>query len=458
MVNTKVLRCQSHGEATRLTCVECGQPICPKCMVRTDVGLKCHQCAAPAPVPVSARLRASRLPLSLAVGGVVLVIAALVLVLRPSGSSQRTAPPLPPVGTWADVPDLPSVRGTTTAALLADGRALVSGGGVGTIALAAAELYDPKTNGWTATGALNQARRGHQAVVLRDGRVLVAGGIAEGSLLASAELFDPVAGTWSRTAPMAMPRLGHSLTLLSDGRVLAAGGTALESGAEAGGGQTIRPEASAEIYDPKSGRWAPGGAMASPRFEHTATSLGNGRVLITGGLGPGDGRVRPLASTELYDPAANAFVGSTDLSEARSNHAAALLPDGSVLIVGGVGGANGDVSLQSAEVFDSRQGSWTRAEPMAEARTGETATALADGRILVVGGESVARGSRRSLASSEVFDPARRAWRSAGAMACPRSEQASMRLADGTVLVVAGDAAFPGKAPIAQSCAGRYQP
>jgi hypothetical protein len=143
---------------------------------------------------------------------------------------------------------------------------------------------------------------------------------------------------------------------------------------------------------------------------------------------------------------------------ARANHAASLLADGSVLVVGGAGGQGGDVSVASAEVFDPRQGSWTSVGGLAQARTGHTATVLGDGRVLVAGGESAARGARRSLNSAEVYDPRAREWRSAGDMRCPRSEQAAALLRDGTVLVVAGDAAFPGKAPIAQSCTDRYQP
>lgn len=98
---------------------------------------------------------------------------------------------------------------------------------------------------------------------------------------------------------------------------------------------------------------------------------------------------------------------------------------------------------------------------MGTTRTGHSATRLDDGRILVAGGETVRRGERRSLTSGEVFEFDRGAsgeWRSAGDMACPRSEQAAVLLGDGSVLVIAGDAAFPGQAPTAQSCVGRYQP
>lgn len=455
---TQALRCERHGEPTRLTCVQCEKPICPKCLVRTEVGLKCEDCAQPAAVPAPGALRRSPAPLVLVAAGLaVLAVLAAVLVLRPSESGTTARPAGPPVGRWLDSPDLASIRGTASAVSLVDGRVLVAGGGVGAIALAAAEVFDPASGSWSATGSMNQARRGHQAVPLADGGVLVAGGIAEAGLLPSSEVYDPAVGTWSATSPMTTGRLGHSLTRLPDGRVLAAGGTA-PGGGEAGGGQTIRPEASAEIYDPASGRWSPAGSMGSPRFEHTATLLGDGRVLMVGGLGSVGDEIVPLASAEIYDPAANAFIRTTDPAEGRANHAAALLGDGSVLVTGGAGGPNGDVSLASAEIFEPRQARWSNAESLAQGRSGHTATALADGGVLVAGGESVARGARRSLTGAEVFEPPGRKWRPAGEMRCPRSEQAAVLLGDGTVLVVAGDAAFPGQAPIAQSCTDRYQP
>jgi N-acetylneuraminic acid mutarotase len=114
--------------------------------------------------------------------------------------------------------------------------------------------------------------------------------------------------------------------------------------------------------------------------------------------------------------------------------------------------------LNSAELFDSRSGTWTRVGPLNLGRTGHTATLLADGRVLVAGGESAQRGQRRSLRTGEVYDPNTAEWRSAGDMECPRSEHAAVVLGDGTVLVVAGDAAFPGQNPLAQGCADRYQP
>lgn len=459
---TQAPACERHGESTRLTCIDCDRPICPKCMVRTEVGLRCEVCAEPTPSSMAGS-RPSRLPVLLSVTGLALLgVLAAVLLWGGSGGDEDAAPP-PPVGTWSETPNLTTIRGTATASLLPDGRVLAAGGGVGAIALAAAETYDPTAGRWTQAASPPSARRGHQAVVLDDGRILLAGGLAEGRPLASAEIYDPAANEWQPTAPMGTPRLGHSLTLLPDGRVLAAGGSALDAEEGAAGGQTLRTEASSEIYDPRSGTWSGAGQMSSPRFEHSATQLPDGRVLMAGGSGPvGDGaELGPLRSTEIYDPAADAFVTAGQMAEGRTNHAAALLDDGSVLVAGGAGGDNADVSLASVEVLNPRQGGWATVASLAEARTGHTATRLDDGRVLVAGGESARRGSRRSLASAEVFEPQATSggeWRPAGDMGCPRSEHAAVLLGDGSVLVVAGDAAFPGQAPAAQSCVARYRP
>jgi N-acetylneuraminic acid mutarotase len=459
---TQALKCERHGETTRLTCVDCEKPICPKCMVRTEVGLKCEADAVPAG-PAVVGGRPSKLPILIGIVGLVVLAAVAFLLLGSSEDPEEEVAALPPVGTWTEAPGLASIRGTATAVVLDDGTVLAAGGGVGAIALEAAEIFDPEAQAWRQVAPLAEARRGHQAVLLDDGRVLVAGGLASGVPLASAEIYDPAADSWSPVASMSVPRLGHSLTLLSDGRVLAAGGSALESEEAAGGGQTIRTVATSEIFDPSAGAWSEAAEMGTPRFEHTATLLGDGRVFMVGGLGPTEGAEQdlPLRSTEFYDPAANAFVSSSDLAEGRANHAAALLNDNALIVSGGTSGESGDVSVASAEVFDNRAATWTTVSSMGTPRTGHTATALEDGRVLVAGGETVRRGSRRSLTSAEVFEfdlGASGEWRSGGDMVCPRSEQAAVLLGDGSVLVIAGDAAFPGQAPMAQSCVGRYQP
>jgi hypothetical protein len=462
-VATQVLKCEAHGEATRLTCVQCGKPICPKCAVRTDVGLKCEADAKSVELSkeTKALLRPSRTPIYLGIAGVALLIVfGVALAMRGGSDKQASTAPLPAVGQWAAVPDLVNIRGTTTAVVLKDGKALAAGGGVGQQGVAAAELFDPASGVWTPTGSLNQARRGHQAVLLPDGRVLVAGGINEGQLLASAEIYDPGTGKWTTTTPMSTPRLGNTLTVLANGNVLATGGTSADTASGAGGGQTIRPDGTAEVYNVAAGTWTPtSGAMSTPRFEHTATLLDDGRVLIAGGQGPPvSGNTAALATTEIYDVAVNSFRKSNDMGDARFNHTAVKLPDRTVLVVGGSGGQNGDTSLATAEVFNPSDGSWSSAGTLTNSRTGHTATVFNDGRVLVTGGESVTRGNRRALKSAEIFSLDKKEWRSAGDMNCPRSEASAVLLNDTSVLVVAGDFAAPGQQPDPKGCADRYRP
>jgi hypothetical protein len=463
-VATQALKCERHGEATRLTCVECGKPICPKCAVRTDVGLKCEADAKGVELSKEtlAMLRPSRTPLYLGLAGLGVLLALIIFGLTRSGGGGGETPTaqLPAVGTWTASPDLVSIRGTTTAVVLKDGRALAIGGGVGIEAVPAVEVFDPTSGVWQATTPMNQARRGHQAVLLGDGRVMVAGGIHQGELLSSVEIFDPAASRWTTMAPMSVPRLGSTLTLLTNGSVLATGGTSADTASGAGGGQTIRPDATAEVYNVAANRWTKtSGAMSTPRFEHTATALDDGRVLIAGGQGPPiSGQAGALASTEIYDPAVDSFRKSNDMSDARFNHAAVKLPDRTVMVVGGAGGTNGDTSLSTAEVFNPGDGSWTAAGALTGSRSGHIATAFPDGRVLVAGGESITRGNRRSLNTAEIFIIEKREWQSAGQMNCPRSEPSAALLGDGSVLVVAGDFAAPGQQPDPKGCADRYRP
>ena len=151
--------------------------------------------------------------------------------------------------------DFRDFPGTTT--LLADGRVLVAGGsGTGVRhdpASRGAEVYDPSTGQWTETGRMTTAHRsGHTATLLPNGEVLVAGGSAyqkPGRVpfpQDRAELYDPLTGTWRATGRMTVARSGHIATLLPDGTVLVVGGI----------GVNWKTVGRAEVYDPATGTWA----------------------------------------------------------------------------------------------------------------------------------------------------------------------------------------------------------
>ena len=170
-------------------------------------------------------------------------------------------------------------------------------------------------------GALTSPRYGHSAVLLPGGKVLVAGGLTTGGApITGAELFDPATGRWTATGPLAAARAFHSATLLPSGQVLAVGGS--------GAGSTAL--ASAERYDAVTGTWSPAGALAAARASHSATLLRSGKVLVAGGWGPA-----PLTSAEWYDPASGQWTAAGTMATARQSHAAALLSTGQVLVAGG---------------------------------------------------------------------------------------------------------------------------
>ena len=190
---------------------------------------------------------------------------------------------------------------------------------------------------WTATGNLNTARNQHTATLLLNGKVLVTGGNSDGGIavaIASAELYDPANGTWTATGSLITARFNHTATLLPNGKVLVAAGI--------DGSNNL---ASAELYDPASGTWTATGSLNIARRQHTATLLPNGKVLVAGGNVAGS----PSASAELFDPASGTWTATGTLNTGRFGHTATLLSNGKVLAAGG---SNLSSALASAELYD----------------------------------------------------------------------------------------------------------
>jgi hypothetical protein len=159
----------------------------------------------------------------------------------------------PKSGTFSMTGAMPETRVFHTATLLADGRVLITGGSNGSEAdIASAVLYDPKTGTFDWTGSMADGRQYHTATLLNDGRVLVAGGGADYTnrqFIASAEIYDPRTSVFTATGSMTDVRTYHAAALLTDGRVIVTGGYGPQA-----------PLASAETYDPKTGTFSPAGS------------------------------------------------------------------------------------------------------------------------------------------------------------------------------------------------------
>ncbi len=282
--------------------------------------------------------------------------------------------------------------------------------------------------GRVIAGATMEApRSSHIAVLLQDGRVLMAGGmVANGNLLDSAEIYDPTSGRFSSAGRMLSRRTSASAVRLRDGKVLIAGGWAAQS--------THGVQASAELFDPRTGKFTSAGEMTSPRAEAASVLLPDGRVLIVGGC-VGDYEI--LASAEIYDPQKGTFTPTGSMSTARIPYGAVLLQNGRVLVAGGTG--PGREVLASAEEYDPATGRWNRVGSLHLPRHKHALTMLDDGRVLVAGG-SDARDWRGQLNSAEIYDPKKREFSVTGALENSRFKlpQAVALLQNGNVLVAGG--------------------
>ena len=255
------------------------------------------------------------------------------------------------------------------AALLRSGKVLIAGGWIGHGCTDSAELYDPVTGKFTTISKMTARRGRPSATLLADGDVLIAGGAdhdAPGGV-SSAEIFHAATLTFEAIGPMRFARIAHTATLLKDGRVLIAGGR----------GESLT--ASAELFDPKTHKFIETGSMITARYKHTAGLLPDGRVLIAGGSDERDWH-GTLASAEIYDPRTGRFTATSPLNDARFKlpDEAVRLASGRLLVAGG---------SRKVEIYDPWSGQFLIASgEISDVWHFMSETRLKDGSVLLAGG------------------------------------------------------------------------
>ena len=280
--------------------------------------------------------------------------------------------------------------------------------------------------GTVVQATLLTPRGGHTATATPQG-VLVLGGEASGQVVGAAERYQN--GKWSPAGQLKTARVGHSATLLQSGKVLVVGGQADVAG--------VQVLTSSELFDPATGTSVAGPTLLSARSGHAAVAFqtAQGEMVLIAGGADGQGS---LNTAELYDPALNQFVPvPAPMLQDRAGAQAIRLQDGRILIQGGVTGlALGALSTTpaKAELFDPNSGTFVAAANLAVDRFG-SALALDDqGRAIVAGGRSLA-GPEASL---EAMDAVSGAWSSAGLMSQAREGLTATQVAGGGILLAGG--------------------
>ena len=262
---------------------------------------------------------------------------------------------------------------------------------------------------------------------------IAAGGGSNEGAIGAVEIYNPDLDTWQLIEDMNMFRHHHTATLLANGEVLMVGGYAWSPTTDRS--QMDDKRHTAEVFDPVTNTFYLVGEMNHSRLGISATLLPNGKVLIIGGI---DNNSQTLNNAEIFDPATGSFSFTGSLVHGRRHlDNIVLLQDGTVFIRGGYG----EESSRSAELFDSVNGQF---EPIialdgSPRRYEHESVLLASGEVLVTGGTCGGCTAGSGILSSvELYSPEIKSPRSVPSLIQPRVGHSVVVLTDGRVLVVGG--------------------
>ena len=300
--------------------------------------------------------------------------------------------------------------------------------------------------------------------LLANGLVLVAGGEdfvgGVATPLTTAELYSPTTGTWTATGSLNTPRFNASAVLLNNGNVLIAGGENIVSGVST-------PLASAELYNPSSGLWTTTGAIPVPvntgMFNSTLTLLSSGKALIAGGESINAGVTTTLSTSYVFNPAGTWVATTTNLQTAAYSGTATLLANGDVIMIGGESVSSGvSTALPNLQLYNPAtgiNGSWSSpSATLPTAAFGATGSLLSNGEVLFAGGETIASGIITPLATAYLYNPSADTLTATGSLTKARYDAGAAVLSSGSVLVAGGIGSDGGSQNVALSSAEIYDP
>lgn len=305
------------------------------------------------------------------------------------------------------------------------------------------------------------------ATLMNDGKVQLVGNWG-------GALYDAATGCFSdnwRDMNGQPPRIAPFIIPLGDGRLLVAGGWEVVLGEPSAMYSWDRPISAPKIYDPATHRYTASGSFP-PELKGSATLLQNGKVLIAGGATPpplmpsrppygasysyiiNASKIHPQSSREavLFDPGTGQSAATGKLLTPRALNSATLLADGRVLIFGG----SADAEPVSAEIYDPTTGSFTATGAPAEKRMRPATLLLPNGKVLVIGGWQSWNPRLQSgtlLDTAELYDPADGRFTATGKLHAA-DEWTPLLLRNGKVLVVGGG----GRAEFYDSVTGEFTP
>ena len=332
---------------------------------------------------------------------------------------------------------------------LPDGKVLIVGGAGGVIlwqnALSTTEVFDPWTRSFSKGPALLQARSAHTQTRLNDGRYLLVGGVDGKNIpTVNCEVYDPKTGKFSAVGSLTYKRTFHQAILMNNGRVVVFGGFAdmgailsAQKALESGIRQT-------EIFDPTTNKWTVGPSLRYGRGAPGAQDIGNGKILIIGGVVRGSFAPDLSNTCELYDMSTNRATTARSITTRTAFMTTFRLPGNRVLVAGGDAGPRDsirnftNIATKACWIYNATSNSWSSIAALPVATSGGDAIILRNGTLVLAGGGDNTLYWPHGNRSIYSFNQTNNSWVTIGTLVTGRNSGETIELQAGGLVVIGG--------------------